>query len=182
MRISRTSEFLTLFRRLMRWAKSIQISFIWSLNHIRRISNHVVQHSRFFRSMIIHAMRYDLIILMMFSWAKIDLYLFRRLTFIQRKKVLFLEISSAESMSSIFSRIDFRRSWDEWDWDDWDWIVRLNICLNFYERSIVCIDFETFIIISCDNRKRWIVTISSSKSFSTMILIRDRFENNVLRI
>jgi hypothetical protein len=42
MKISRTSEFLTFFRRLMRWARSIQISLIWSLNHIRRISSHVV--------------------------------------------------------------------------------------------------------------------------------------------
>jgi hypothetical protein len=182
MRISRTSKFLTFFRRLMRWARSIQISLIWSLNHIRRISNHVVQHSKFSRSMIIHAMKYDFIVLMMFSWTEIDLYLFRRLTSVQRKEFLFLEIFLTESMSSIFSRIDFRSSWNEWNWNDWNWVVRSNICLNFYERSIVCIDFETFIITSCDNRKRWIVTISSSKSSSTMFLIRNRFENDVSKI
>jgi hypothetical protein len=124
MRISRTSKFLTLFRRFMRWARSIQISLIWLLNHIRRVSDHVVQHSKFFRSMIIHAMKYDFIILMMFSWAEIDLYLFRRLTFVQRKEFLFLNISSAVSMSSIFSKVDFRRDWNDWDWDDWDWVVR----------------------------------------------------------
>jgi hypothetical protein len=118
MRVSRTSEFLTLSRRLMRWARSIQISLIWSLNHIRRVSSHVVQHSRFSRSIIIHAMRYEFIILMMFSWTKINLYLFRRLTFVQRTEFLFLDISSAESMSSIFSRVDFSRDWDDWDWDD----------------------------------------------------------------
>ncbi len=132
--------------------------------------------------MIIHAMKYDFIILMMFSWTKIDLYLFRRLTFVQKKEFLFLKISLVKSISSIFSRINFRRNWNKWDWNDWDWIIRSNICLNFYEWSIVCIDFETFIITSCDNRKWWVMTISSSKSSSMMFLIRDRFENDVSEI
>jgi hypothetical protein len=117
-----TSESLILSRRLMRQIRSLQISCIWSLNHIRRISNHVVQFFVFFRSMIIHAIKYDFIILIIFSWIEIDLYLFRRSVFVQRKLFLFLDISSIESMSSSFSTIDFRRNCD----DSCD-VVRLNI-------------------------------------------------------
>jgi hypothetical protein len=63
--------------------------------------------------MIIHAIKYDFIILIIFSWTEINLHLFRRLVFVQRKFFLFLNISLIKSMSSIFSTIDFRRDCDD---------------------------------------------------------------------
>jgi hypothetical protein len=178
MRLSRTSRSLILSRRFMRQIRSLQISCIWSLNHIRRISNHVVQFFVFFRSMIIHAIKYDFIILIIFSWIEIDLYLFRRFVFVQRKLFLFLNISSVESMSSSFSTIDFRR-----DCDDSCDVVRLNICLKFYEQSIVFKHFKTFITTSWFSRKRRIdMILSSFESSSIMCRVRNRFENDCSKI
>jgi hypothetical protein len=178
MRLSRTSEFLILSRRFMRQTRSLQISCIWSLNHIRQVSSHVVQFFVSSRSMIIHAIKYDFIILIIFSWAEIDLYLFRRFVSVQRKLFLFLDISSIESMSSSSSTIDFRR-----DCDDSCDVVRSNICLKFYELSIVFNDFKTFITISWLNRERRVDMISSSfESSSIMCRVRNRFENDRSRI